>query len=154
MTIIIGSLWARAAWNTWWTWDPRLTAVFLLWAIYSGYLILRANLEDPQQSARFRAVLAVIVGAGYTDDSPGNALVSRHASGFTANGAFDAGDSGSQHRRFYFVICTIAFAAAQTTRFGQQNRIARTGRDPRYLENVNVTWEGAINVNRDFRLSR
>jgi heme exporter protein C len=60
MTILIGSLWAKAAWNTWWTWDPRLTAVFLLWAMYSGYLILRANLEDPRQSARFRAVLAIV----------------------------------------------------------------------------------------------
>ncbi len=60
LTILVGSLWARAAWNTWWTWDPRLTAVFLLWAIYSGYLILRANLEDPLQSARFRAVLAIV----------------------------------------------------------------------------------------------
>jgi len=60
LTIILGSLWAKAAWNTWWTWDPRLTAVFLLWAIYSGCLILRSNLEDPQQSARFRAVLAIV----------------------------------------------------------------------------------------------
>jgi heme exporter protein C len=60
MTIIIGSLWARAAWNTWWTWDPRLTTVFLLWAMYSGCLILRANIEDPRQSARFRAVLAIV----------------------------------------------------------------------------------------------
>jgi len=60
LTVIVGSIWARAAWNTWWTWDPRLTAVFLLWAIYSGYLILRANLEDPLQSARFRAVLAIV----------------------------------------------------------------------------------------------
>jgi heme exporter protein C len=60
LTLLTGVLWARAAWNAWWTWDPRLTAVFLLWAIYSGYLLLRANLEDPQQSARFRAVLAVV----------------------------------------------------------------------------------------------
>ncbi len=60
MTILIGSLWAKAAWNSWWTWDPRLTTVFLLWCMYSGYLILRSNLEDPRQSARFRAVLAIV----------------------------------------------------------------------------------------------
>jgi heme exporter protein C len=60
MTILVGSLWAKAAWNTWWTWDPRLTAVFILWAMYSAYLILRANLEDSRQSARFRAVLAIV----------------------------------------------------------------------------------------------
>jgi heme exporter protein C len=60
LTVVVGSLWAKAAWNAWWTWDPRLTAVFLLWAIYSGYLILRANLDDPLQSARVRAVLAIV----------------------------------------------------------------------------------------------
>jgi heme exporter protein C len=60
LTLIVGSIWSHAAWNTWWTWDPRLTTVFLLWAMYSGYLILRSNLEDPLQSARFRAVLAIV----------------------------------------------------------------------------------------------
>jgi heme exporter protein C len=60
LTILVGSLWARVAWNSWWTWDPRLTTVFLLWAMYSGYLILAANLEDARQSARFRAVLAIV----------------------------------------------------------------------------------------------
>ncbi|MGZ9163702.1 MAG: cytochrome c biogenesis protein CcsA, partial [Anaerolineales bacterium] len=25
ITIVLGSIWARPAWNTWWTWDPRLT---------------------------------------------------------------------------------------------------------------------------------
>ena len=24
ITIVLGSIWARPAWNTWWTWDPRL----------------------------------------------------------------------------------------------------------------------------------
>ena len=33
-----------------------IVAVFLLWAMYSGYLILRANLEDPQQNAHSRGV--------------------------------------------------------------------------------------------------
>lgn len=60
LTMLAGSIWARAAWNTWWTWDPRLTTVFLLWAMYSGCLILRTNLEDRHQSARFRAVLAIV----------------------------------------------------------------------------------------------
>jgi heme exporter protein C len=60
LTMLTGSLWAHAAWNTWWTWDPRLTAVFVLWAIASGYLLLRMNLDDPGQSARLRAVAAIM----------------------------------------------------------------------------------------------
>lgn len=60
LTIVTGSIWAHAAWNTWWTWDPRLTTVFILWVINSGYLLLRGNMEDTLQSARFRAVVAII----------------------------------------------------------------------------------------------
>jgi len=60
LTLVTGSLWARAAWGTWWTWDPRLTAAFILWCIYSGYLVLRSNVEAPHQRARVAAVLAVV----------------------------------------------------------------------------------------------
>jgi heme exporter protein C len=60
LTLITGSLWAHAAWNTWWTWDPRLAATFVLWSIYSGYLIVRGSLEDPHRRARLGAVLAIL----------------------------------------------------------------------------------------------
>ncbi len=60
LTLITGSLWAHEAWGTWWTWDPRLTTAFVLWAIYSGYLILRRALEDPHHRARLGAVMAVV----------------------------------------------------------------------------------------------
>lgn len=59
LTLVTGSLWASEAWNTWWTWDPRLTSVFVLWLIYSGYLLMRANVEDPQRRARLGAVVAI-----------------------------------------------------------------------------------------------
>src|SRR5690606_23793331 len=26
VNVITGSIWARPIWNTWWTWDPRLTS--------------------------------------------------------------------------------------------------------------------------------
>jgi len=60
LTLVTGSLWAREAWGTWWTWEPRLTAAFVLWAVYSGYLIVRAGLEDPHRRARLGAVLAIL----------------------------------------------------------------------------------------------
>jgi heme exporter protein C len=59
LTLVTGSLWAHAAWGTWWTWDPRLTATFILWMIYAGCLILRAQLDDPHQRARLSAVFAI-----------------------------------------------------------------------------------------------
>jgi heme exporter protein C len=59
LTLATGSLWASHAWNTWWTWDPRLTTVFILWLIYSGYLIVRSSQEDVHRRARTSAVLAI-----------------------------------------------------------------------------------------------
>jgi heme exporter protein C len=60
LTLITGSLWAHAAWGTWWTWEPRLTTAFILWCMYSGYLIARNNIEHADRRARLAAVLAII----------------------------------------------------------------------------------------------
>ncbi len=60
LTLLTGSLWAHAAWGTWWTWDPRLTSAFILWMIYSGCLILRAQLDDADRRARLSAVFAIL----------------------------------------------------------------------------------------------
>ncbi len=60
LTLVTGSLWAHAAWNTWWTWDPRLVTSFALWAMYCGILMVRANIDDPHRRARLGAVLALL----------------------------------------------------------------------------------------------
>lgn len=60
LTLVTGSLWAHAAWGTWWTWDPRLVTSFILWAIYSGILIVRSGIENADARARLASVLAVI----------------------------------------------------------------------------------------------
>ncbi len=60
INIITGSIWARPIWNTWWTWDPRLTTATIMVLIYFAYLMLRAGLEEPERRARFGAVYAII----------------------------------------------------------------------------------------------
>ena len=59
-SIITGSIWAKPAWNTWWTWDPRLTTSTVTWLIYVSYLMLRSALDDPARRARFAAVYGVV----------------------------------------------------------------------------------------------
>lgn len=59
MTLISGSIWARPIWNTWWTWDPRLTTYTIMALIYIGYLMLRQGIEDPGRQARFAAVYGI-----------------------------------------------------------------------------------------------
>ncbi len=60
LVIITGSLWARPIWGVWWTWDPRLTMVVILWTIYAAYLLLRMFAGDTEQTARYAAVLGIV----------------------------------------------------------------------------------------------
>lgn len=60
MTLTSGSIWARPAWNTWWTWDPRLTTYTIVALIYVAYLMLRQGVEDPQRRARFASVYGIV----------------------------------------------------------------------------------------------
>lgn len=60
ITIILGSIWARPIWNTWWTWDPRLTTAAIVELIYAAYLMLRQGIEDPERRAKFGAVYAIL----------------------------------------------------------------------------------------------
>lgn len=60
MTLLSGSIWARPIWNTWWTWDPRLTTYTILALIYVAYLMLRQGIEDPARRARFAAVYGIL----------------------------------------------------------------------------------------------
>lgn len=54
-----GSLWAKPAWNTWWTWDPRLTTYTIMFLLYVAYFMLRSALDDPARRARFAAVYGI-----------------------------------------------------------------------------------------------
>ncbi|MDX1436732.1 MAG: cytochrome c biogenesis protein CcsA [Anaerolineales bacterium] len=58
--IVTGSIWARPAWNTWWTWDPRLTTATVMLLIYIAYLLLRQGIDDPDRRARFGAVYVIL----------------------------------------------------------------------------------------------
>lgn len=62
ITIVLGSIWARPAWNTWWTWDPRLTTAAVTELIYIAYFMLRQGIDDPDRRARFGAVYALVGG--------------------------------------------------------------------------------------------
>ncbi|HEX6990022.1 MAG TPA: cytochrome c biogenesis protein CcsA [Bacillota bacterium] len=60
ITLITGSLWARAVWGWWWTWDPRLTTTLVLWFLYVAYLVMRQAIDDPARRGRFSAIFGII----------------------------------------------------------------------------------------------
>jgi len=60
VTITAGSIWGKPTWGTWWTWDARLTSAAIMFVMYLGYLLLRSIIEEPEQAARYSAVLGIV----------------------------------------------------------------------------------------------
>jgi heme exporter protein C len=60
IVLLTGPLWARPVWGTYWTWEARLTTTLILWLIYAGYLLVRRYTDDPDQQARFAAVVGIV----------------------------------------------------------------------------------------------
>lgn len=60
VTLVTGMFWARPIWNTWWTWDPRLTSTAIMALTYAAYLMLRNGLENPERRRRFASVYSIL----------------------------------------------------------------------------------------------
>lgn len=60
ITLITGMVWARPIWNTWWTWDPRLTSAAIMSLTYAAYLMLRGAIESPDKRRALAAVYGIL----------------------------------------------------------------------------------------------
>lgn len=60
MNLLTGAIWARPIWNTWWTWDPRLTSAAIMALTYAAYLMLRAGIDNPDARRRFASVYGIV----------------------------------------------------------------------------------------------
>ncbi|HZI09012.1 MAG TPA: cytochrome c biogenesis protein CcsA [Myxococcus sp.] len=58
--MITGAIWGRPTWGVYWSWDPRLTSEAIMLVTYTGYLVLRRFVEDPDKRATWSAVVAII----------------------------------------------------------------------------------------------
>ena len=58
--IVTGSIWARYAWGTFWTWEPRLTTVTIMLIVYLAGWMLRSSVEDPGRKAALTAVFGIV----------------------------------------------------------------------------------------------
>ncbi len=64
LALITGVIWARPIWNTWWTWEPRLTTTLILWLIYVAYLMIRSYAPSIRQGQLYSAVVGIV---GFVD---------------------------------------------------------------------------------------
>jgi len=60
LTLVTGSIWARASWGVWWTWNERQLVLFLvLFLFYCAYFMLRFSVEPGARRANLSAVYAL-----------------------------------------------------------------------------------------------
>jgi len=60
LALLSGAIWGKPTWNTYWTWDARLTTTLILFLIFTGYLLLRKFVDYGEQQARLSAIVAII----------------------------------------------------------------------------------------------
>lgn len=58
--LVTGSIWGKPTWNTYWSWDARVTTTLILFLIYVGYILLRRFTTYGDQQARLSAVIAIV----------------------------------------------------------------------------------------------
>jgi heme exporter protein C len=60
LTLVTGSIWAKASWDHWWVWSSRQLVLFLvLFLFYSAYFMLRFSVDPGPQRANLSAVYAI-----------------------------------------------------------------------------------------------
>jgi len=60
VNLITGAIWARPIWNTWWTWDARLTSAAVMVLTYAAYLMLRNGIENGETRRRFASIYSIL----------------------------------------------------------------------------------------------
>jgi heme exporter protein C len=60
LTLLTGSIWARASWGQWWVWSEKQLVLFLvLFLFYSAYFMLRFSVDPGPARANLCAVYAL-----------------------------------------------------------------------------------------------
>jgi heme exporter protein C len=58
--LVTGAMWAKPTWNTYWTWDPRVTTATITVLIYIAYILFRNGIDNRHTRARFGSIYALV----------------------------------------------------------------------------------------------
>jgi heme exporter protein C len=61
--LLTGPIWAKPIWGAYWTWEPRLTTTFVLWLMYTAYLIFQRYLKETHQQGQTLSCVVAIVAS-------------------------------------------------------------------------------------------
>jgi heme exporter protein C len=110
MTLVTGSIWARASWGVWWAWSSRQLVLFLvLFLFYCAYFMLRFSVEPGPRRENLSAVYAlfgvVLIPVSFLAIRLAEDFI--HPTVFTSNGPQMSGS-------MFFTFC-VAWAALLAT---------------------------------------
>ena len=122
MTLVTGSIWARASWGVWWAWSSKQLVLFLvLFLFYCAYFMLRFSVDPGPKRANLSAVYAlfgvVLIPVSFLAIRLANDFI--HPVVFASNGPQMSGS-------MFFTFC-VALAAMLATAAAMY-RIELTGK--------------------------
>jgi heme exporter protein C len=60
ISVVTGSLWGFPTWGTFWSWDGRLTSMFILVLIYIFYVLLWSFIKDYNSAEKITNIVGVV----------------------------------------------------------------------------------------------
>src|SRR3989338_8993089 len=58
--LVVGSLWGKPMWGTYWIWDARLTSELILLFLYLGIILLRQAIPNQDKAAKASAIVSIV----------------------------------------------------------------------------------------------
>ena len=115
LTLVTGSIWARASWGIWWTWSSNQLVTFLiLFLFYSAYFMLRYSVDPGPARANMCAVYAlfgvVLIPVSWLSIRLANDFI--HPTVFTRHGP-----QMSASMFFTFCVCWAGLLALASTMY-------------------------------------
>lgn len=135
LALLMGSLWGRPIWGTWWEWDARLTTTAILFFLYLGYLALRRTGATADERGTRCAIAALIA---FADVPVVHFSVTwwqtLHQTGTVFNPKMDVAITGTMAFTLVFSVAafTLLYAYLVTRRF--QLAVDEEGLEARELE--------------------